>query len=160
MKRKRQRMYLLLATLIVFTVGVLLALRALNSEIVFFLSPTDITKKAPDPGRTIRIGGLVEAGSLNKPDSSGMLSFTVTDLAHGIEIHYRGVLPDLFREGQGVVVQGSFGEDGTFIASEVLAKHDEKYMPPEVAKALKDSGRWQESSGKSMNATSVGTVTQ
>ena len=148
MTRKRRRLYLLLASLVVFGLGITLALRALNSEIVFFLSPTDIAREKPVAGATLRLGGLVAAGSLQKPDASGLLNFRVTDLAQSVVVHYRGLLPDLFREGQGVVVEGAFDEAGAFFASEVLAKHDETYMPPEVAKALKESGRWQETAGK------------
>jgi cytochrome c-type biogenesis protein CcmE len=148
MTRKRLRLYLLLASLGVFGAGVLLALQALNSEIIFFLSPSDLAKERPQQGQVIRVGGLVEAGSLTPADGAGTLSFDVTDLASSVTVRYRGVLPDLFREGQGVVVQGSFDDQGAFLATEVLAKHDENYMPPEVAKALKESGRWQESNGK------------
>jgi cytochrome c-type biogenesis protein CcmE len=86
----------------------------------------------------------VEKGSVQKLGSDGTILFKVTDLTKSIEVRYRGILPDLFREGQGVVIEGSVNEQGAFVASEVLAKHDEKYMPPEVAKALKASGRWQE----------------
>ena len=90
----------------------------------------------------MRIGGLVEAGSVQKDGQE--VRFTVTDTNKTVDVVYRGLLPDLFREGQGVVAEGTLGADGVFIAREVLAKHDEKYMPPEVAKALKESGRWQE----------------
>ena len=90
------------------------------------------------------LGGLVEAGSVARSGDGATIHFKVTDLKNTVDITYRGVLPDLFREGQGVVVEGAYGSDGAFTASEVLAKHDEKYMPPEVAKALKESGRWQE----------------
>ncbi len=148
MKRKQLRLYLLLAAGMVFGLGVALALRALNSDIVFFLSPSDIAGESPEMGQMVRVGGLVEAGSLTKPDASGTIAFKITDLAQGVVVFYRGVPPDLFREGQGVVVQGAFDANGDFQASEVLAKHDENYMPPEVAKALKAAGRWQESAGK------------
>jgi cytochrome c-type biogenesis protein CcmE len=146
MSRKRLRLYLVLATLVVLGTAATLILRALNEELVFFLSPTQIAARQPDAGHLIRLGGLVEAGSVEK--SGETVAFSVTDLSNNVRVTYRGLLPDLFREGQGVVVQGAFDESGQFVASEVLAKHDETYMPPEVAKALKESGRWQETQGK------------
>ena len=90
------------------------------------------------------MGGLVEAGSVTKSPDGQVTSFTVTDTNKTVKVVYRGLLPDLFREGQGVVAEGSLGSDGVFVAREILAKHDENYMPPEVAKALKDSGQWKE----------------
>jgi cytochrome c-type biogenesis protein CcmE len=146
--RKRRRLYLLLASLVVLGLGAGLALRALNSEIVFFLSPTEVARERPAAGLAVRLGGLVEAGSLGTPDQDGTLTFRVTDLSESVAVRYRGVLPDLFREGQGVVIEGAFDEAGAFVAVQVLAKHDETYMPPEVAKALKEAGRWQESAGR------------
>ncbi|HEY4168422.1 MAG TPA: cytochrome c maturation protein CcmE, partial [Reyranella sp.] len=112
----------------------------------FFYSPTQVAEKHPGAGRRLRIGGLVEQGSVKKDGQE--VRFIVTDLKKTLPVVYRGLLPDLFREGQGVVAEGTLGADGVFTAREVLAKHDEKYMPPEVAKALKESGRWQEGSGK------------
>src|SRR5207237_7588465 len=111
-----------------------------------FYSPTQVAEKKPGPERRFRLGGLVEQGSLKKDGLE--VRFTVTDLAARTPVVYRGLLPDLFREGQGVIAEGTLGDDGLFTAREVLAKHDENYMPPEVAKALNESGRWQESSGK------------
>ena len=98
------------------------------------------------PGRSVRIGGLVETGSLSRPGGATIL-FKVTDLKETVPVSYTGLLPDLFREGQGVVVEGKLDSQGLFIADQVLAKHDERYMPPEVAAALKKSGRWQETTG-------------
>jgi cytochrome c-type biogenesis protein CcmE len=146
MSRKRLRLYLVLATLVVLGIAATLVLRALNEELVFFLSPTQIVEKQPNAGQQIRLGGLVETGSVEK--SGETVAFSVTDLSNNVKVSYRGLLPDLFREGQGVVVEGAFDGSGQFVASEVLAKHDETYMPPEVAKALKESGRWQETQGK------------
>jgi len=146
MSRKRLRLYLVLATLVVLGIATTLVLRALNEELVFFLSPSQIADKQPSEGQQIRLGGLVEAGSVEK--SGETVAFSVTDLNKEVKVTYRGLLPDLFREGQGVVVEGAFDGSGQFVASEVLAKHDETYMPPEVAKALKESGRWQETQGK------------
>lgn len=148
MNRKRLRLYLVLASLTVLGVAVALVLRALDSELVYFLSPSEIAAKLPAAGQQIRVGGLVESGSVDKSGGDGVIVFTVTDLAAQVKVSYRGILPDLFREGQGVVVEGAFDEGGNFVAAEVLAKHDETYMPPEVAKALKESGRWQETEGQ------------
>jgi cytochrome c-type biogenesis protein CcmE len=148
MSRKRLRLYLVIASLAVLGVAAFLVLRALDSELVFFLSPSDIAKTPPSAGQQIRVGGLVEEGSVDKSGGDGKIVFSVTDLAQSVRVNYRGILPDLFREGQGVVVQGAFDPGGQFVAAEVLAKHDETYMPPEVAKALKESGRWQETGGK------------
>jgi cytochrome c-type biogenesis protein CcmE len=146
MSRKRLRLYLVLATLVVLGIAATLVLRALNEELVFFLSPTQIADKRPNAGQQIRLGGLIETGSVEK--SGETVVFSVTDLSNTVKVTYRGLLPDLFREGQGVVVEGAFDGGGQFVAREVLAKHDETYMPPEVAKALKESGRWQETQGK------------
>jgi cytochrome c-type biogenesis protein CcmE len=147
MSRKRLRLYLVLASLAVLGLAATLVLRALNEELVFFLSPTEVAAKQPNEGQQIRIGGLVETGSVEK--SGETVAFSVTDLSNAVKVSYRGLLPDLFREGQGVVIEGAFDGTGQFVAREVLAKHDETYMPPEVAKALKESGRWQETQGKS-----------
>jgi cytochrome c-type biogenesis protein CcmE len=152
MTRKRLRLYLVLASLAVLGIAATLILRALNEELVFFLSPTQIAQKQPDAGQQLRLGGLVETGSVEK--SGETVAFLVTDLSNNVKVTYRGLLPDLFREGQGVVVEGAFDQSGQFVASEVLAKHDETYMPPEVAKALKESGRWQETEGKGSAAGS------
>jgi cytochrome c-type biogenesis protein CcmE len=143
-KPKMLRLYLLVASLGMLGVAVGLALYASQSRIVYFFSPTDIAADPPETGRVVRLGGLVEAGSVQRSGDGATISFNVTDLNNTVSVTYRGVLPDLFREGQGVVVQGSAGSDEIFTASEVLAKHDETYIPPEVAKALKESGRWQE----------------
>ena len=144
MKRKTLRLYLLAASLCLLGVAVGLALYAFQSRIVYFFSPSDIAADRPESGRVVRLGGLVEAGSVTRTGDGSTINFKVTDLKNTVAVAYRGVLPDLFREGQGVVVEGAYDSAGSFAASEVLAKHDEKYMPPEVAKALKESGRWQE----------------
>jgi cytochrome c-type biogenesis protein CcmE len=143
---KRKRLWLLLASLATLGVAAALVLTALNDNIVFFYSPSQLAEKKPAPDRRLRIGGLVEQGSVKKEGE--VVRFTVTDMQKTVPVVYRGLLPDLFREGQGVIAEGSLGADGVFAAREVLAKHDENYMPPEVAKALKESGRWQEGSGK------------
>ncbi len=146
MKPKRKRLWLLVASLAVLGAAVALVLSALSDNLVFFYSPTQVAEKHPGPDRRLRIGGLVEQGSVKKDGQE--VRFIVTDLKQTVPVVYRGLLPDLFREGQGVIAEGTLGADGVFTAREVLAKHDEKYMPPEVAKALKESGRWQEGSGK------------
>ena len=146
MTPKRKRLWLLVASLGVLGVAAALVLSALNDNIVFFYSPSQLAEKKPGADRRLRIGGLVEQGSVKMEGE--IVRFTVTDMQKTVPVVYRGLLPDLFREGQGVIAEGSLGSDGVFVARDVLAKHDENYMPPEVAKALKESGRWQESSGK------------
>jgi cytochrome c-type biogenesis protein CcmE len=137
---KRKRLWLLVGSLGVLGVAAALVLTALNDNLVFFYSPTQVVEKSIAPDRRFRLGGLVEAGSVKKDGE--IVRFTVTDTHKTINVVYRGLLPDLFREGQGVVAEGSLGPDGVFTAREVLAKHDENYMPPEVAKAIKEAGQW------------------
>jgi cytochrome c-type biogenesis protein CcmE len=145
MTPKRRRLWMLVGSLAVLGVAATLVLTALNDNIVFFYSPSELADKHPAPAQRLRIGGLVTEGSVRKVGQE--VRFTVTDLKMTVPVIYRGLLPDLFREGQGVIAEGSLGADGTFVAREVLAKHDENYMPPEVARALKQSGRWQEKGG-------------
>ena len=114
-----------------------LVLNAFNSNLVFFFSPTQVVAHEAPRGRNFRIGGLVEQGSLQRDPQSLTIRFVVTDLAQKIPVTYTGLMPDLFKEGKGVVAQGKLGEDGVFRADQVLAKHDENYMPPEAAAALK-----------------------
>ena len=142
--RKKKRLYAVLAGLTMLGVAAALVLTAFEDNIVFFYSPTDITQKDLRPGQTVRLGGLVEADSVKKADDGVTTEFVITDTNKTISVRYAGLLPDLFREGQGVVTQGTLGSDGLFVASEVLAKHDENYMPKEVADALKKSGNWKE----------------
>ena len=146
MTPKRKRLWLLVGSLGVLCVAAALVLTALKDNIVFFYSPSQLAEKKPAPDRRLRIGGLVEQGSVKKEGTE--VRFKVTDLKQSVSVVYRGILPDLFREGRGVIAEGSLDSNGVFTAREVLAKHDENYMPPEVAKALKESGRWQEGSGK------------
>ena len=146
MTPKRKRLWLLVGSLAVLGVAATLVLTALNDNIVFFYSPTQVAEKKPGPERRFRLGGLVEQGSVKKDGPE--VRFTVTDLQKTVAVVYRGLLPDLFREGQGVIAEGTLGPDGVFLARDVLAKHDENYMPPEVAKALKESGRWNEGGRK------------
>ena len=151
MTRKRRRFVTVLAGLVALSAATALVLAAFSDNLVFFYSPTDLAAKNVAPERRIRIGGLVETDSVKKQIDGHAVAFRVTDGQTELRVVYDGILPDLFREGQGVVAEGKMGRDGVFVASNVLAKHDEKYMPPEVAEALKKSGRWQEggtSSGK------------
>jgi cytochrome c-type biogenesis protein CcmE len=143
--RKRRRMNFIVLGLLTLGLAAALVLTALEDKIVFFYSPTDIAIKKQVPTKQqIRIGGLVKEGTWEKPTNDLTHKFTVTDLRHDISISYKGIIPDIFREGQGVVVLGKLQTDGNFQADEVLAKHDEKYMPPEVADALKNSGKWKQ----------------
>jgi cytochrome c-type biogenesis protein CcmE len=143
MAPKRRRMTVILVALGLLGAAAMLALTALEDSVVFFISPTDLAAQAPNPGQRLRLGGLVEEGSVRRGEGA-QVAFAVTDLETAVPVTYTGILPDLFREGQGVVVEGVMGPDGRFAADSVLAKHDENYMPAEVAEALKKSGRWQE----------------
>ncbi|NND50407.1 MAG: cytochrome c maturation protein CcmE [Rhizobiales bacterium] len=143
MTRKQRRVALLAGAAAVLTLAAVLVLTALEDSIVFFYSPSDIEEKGVTPGQRIRLGGLVEEGSLVRGEGLTM-TFRVTDLQKAVAVSYTGVPPDLFREGQGVVTEGVLDASGAFVADTVLAKHDENYMPPEVADALKKQGVWQE----------------
>ena len=134
MKPRHQRLAIAAGVVAVVGVAAALVLNAFQSNLVFFYSPSQIASKEAPQGRTFRLGGLVEAGSVKRDGVS--VSFVVTDTARSVPVRYSGILPDLFKEGKGVVAQGQL-KDGTFEAREVLAKHDENYMPPEAAEALK-----------------------
>lgn len=142
MTRKQRRLGLIAAAGAVLCFAAGLVLFAMRDSIVFFYGPTEIAEKGVAPGTRMRLGGLVEAGSVQRgPDQR--IGFTVTDGNNAIKVSYKGLLPDLFREGQGVVTEGVFEGAGSFRADSVLAKHDETYMPREVADALKKQGHWQ-----------------
>jgi len=141
MKPKHRRLGFVLLGALLLAVAAALILNAARDTLVFFYSPSELATKELPASRTFRLGGLVEEGSLARADD-GAVTFAVTDLQASVPVLYRGILPDLFREGQGVVAQGTLEEDGVFVATEVLAKHDENYMPPEVADAIKKSGQW------------------
>ncbi len=151
LSRKRRRMWALGLCALGLGSAAALALAAFRDNLVFFRSPSDVAAHAIGADeRPFRLGGLVENGSLARghaEDGRPEASFRVTDGRSVVPVSYVGVLPDLFREGQGVVTMGRLGADGTFRASEVLARHDESYMPPEVADALKRSGHWQPEQG-------------
>lgn len=142
MTRRQRRAVLILGCLAVIGVAIGLVLTALRDTIVFFHTPSTVAEKGLQPGQRFRLGGLVAQGSLKRGTGTDV-EFAVTDTAKTIGVSYRGVLPDLFREGQGVVAEGVLEAGGHFRADTVLAKHDETYMPPEVAKALKEQGVWQ-----------------
>ena len=142
MKPKRRRLYFVVSAMIALGVAAGLVLFALDDSLVFFYSPSDVLEKNIVQGRHIRLGGLVEEGSIMRDGAT--VRFRVTDLANVIAVSYTGVLPDLFSEGRGVVTEGALDADGTFLATGVLAKHDENYMSKEVADALKDAGHWQD----------------
>ncbi len=148
MTRKRRRLYAVTAGLLMLGAAAGLVLSAFQDNLVFFVTPSEVAARDVKPGQRIRLGGLVENDSVERRQGSPEIRFRVTDLERAVPVSYTGILPDLFREGQGVVAQGSFGEDGTFIADEVLAKHDENYMPPDVAEGLRKAGHWEEGAGR------------
>ncbi len=143
MTRKQRRFALIAAAGFALSLAVGLVLLALRDNIVFFYGPTELAQKAPRPGTRLRIGGLVKQGSLAR-EGGETVRFVVTDMKQEVAVAYVGLLPDLFREGQGVVAEGSLGQDNVFHADSVLAKHDERYMPRDVAEALKKQGVWKE----------------
>ena len=143
LKRKHRRLGFVAAGMASLLIAAGLVLNAVEDNLVFFYSPSDLAEKAVPDGRRFRLGGLVEEGSVRRLEDGLTIEFVITDLAATVPVSYRGPLPDLFREGQGVVTEGKMAAGGIFIADNVLAKHDENYMPPEVAEALKASGQWQ-----------------
>ncbi|MBK6393342.1 MAG: cytochrome c maturation protein CcmE [Betaproteobacteria bacterium] len=139
MKARHRRFAWIAAGLVAIGVAVGLVLNAFQSNLVFFYSPSQVLSKEAPVGRPFRIGGMVESGSLQREKDSLTVRFVVTDTAQNVTVRYTGLLPDLFKEGKGVVAQGSLGPDGVFTATEVLAKHDENYMPPEAAAAIEQA---------------------
>ena len=158
--RKGRRLAVLLLCLVGLGSAAGLALLALRDTLVFFVTPGDLAEAPPPPGRSLRLGGLVETGSVTRDrrDGKPVARFRITDGRASVEVIFAGILPDLFREGQGVVSLGTLRPDGSFLASEVLAKHDETYMPPEVAAALKKSGQWKPDSGQAPPAGNWNTL--
>ncbi len=146
MTRKQKRLSVILAGLAVLGVAAGLVLYALRDTIVFFYTPSEIGEKGVKPGQRFRIGGLVEKGSLQKSEGT-TVHFVVTDTIKTLPVSYTGQLPDLFREGQGVVAEGKLDAGGTFLADTVLAKHDENYMPKDLTDKLKEKGVWNEGQG-------------
>lgn len=147
MTRKQRRSLFIGVALAVLGSAVGLIMFALQDSIVFFYSPSDVAEKNIAPGTRFRLGGLVEEKSFKRLEGT-KVEFVITDTDKVVRVTYNGVLPDLFREGQGVITEGELGPNGTFKADSVLAKHDEKYMPPEVAAALKKKGVWQGKDGE------------
>ena len=150
MKARHRRFAWIAAGVAVLGVAAALVLNAFQSNLVFFFTPTQVAQKEAPQGRPFRIGGLVEDGSVKRIPNSVEVTFVVTDTAQRVPVVYSGLLPDLFKEGKGVVAQGSLGPDGTFRATEVLAKHDENYMPPEAAAAVEQAHK-----GKGMSVSTL-----
>ena len=144
--RKKRRMYLVGLGMLALAGATALVLTAFQDNLTFFYSPSDLQTKEVPADRNVRIGGLVKEVSVEKVEDGATVTFVVTDGAHSVPVRYRGMLPDLFREGQGIVANGRVTGQGVFVANEVLAKHDENYMPPEVADALKRAGEWKKGS--------------
>jgi cytochrome c-type biogenesis protein CcmE len=137
LKARHKRLILLAGALTLLAIATMLVLSAFRKNLVFFFTPTQVLAGEAPRGQSLRIGGLVENGTLQRQADGVTVSFVVTDLAHKVTVSYRGILPDLFKEGKGVVAQGRLGADHVFVADQVLAKHDENYMPPEAADALR-----------------------
>ena len=145
MKPRHKRIAIIAAGLGVLALASALVLNAFRSNLVFFFSPTQVMANEAPRGKAFRIGGLVESGSVKRADDGLTVRFRVTDTAHTVAVVYTGILPDLFKEGKGVVAQGRLGADGVFAATEVLAKHDENYMPPDAAHAIEQAQKAQKS---------------
>jgi len=148
--RKKRRFYLMLTSLAILALALTLVLSALEDSISLFYDPTEVKEKQIKPGQSFRLGGLVEEDSFSQSEQDGIMisQFSITDGNESIMVRYEGLLPDLFREGQGVVTEGAMNTEGLFVASNVLAKHDETYMPKEVVDSLKKRGQWQKDTGQ------------
>lgn len=146
MKPRHKKMAIIALSVTALTTAAILVLNVFQSNLVFFFSPTQVAANEAPIGKSFRIGGLVEEGSLKRQGNSTTISFAITDTAEVIPVMYTGILPDLFKEGKGVVAQGKMSDDGIFYADEVLAKHDENYMPPEAASALEQAAKAQKAS--------------
>jgi cytochrome c-type biogenesis protein CcmE len=150
MKQRHKRLALIGVGLAGLGTAAALVLNAFQNNLVFFFSPTQVVAREAPVQKTFRVGGLVQENSLKREDDGLTMRFVVTDLANNIPVVYRGILPDLFKEGKGVVAQGRLAEDGIFHAEQVLAKHDENYMPPEAADALKPNQGFTEKANKTL----------
>ena len=139
MKTRHKRITLIVGGLAVLGAVVALVLNAFQSNLVFFFSPTQVAAGEAPKGKPFRVGGMVKEGSIQREADAVTLRFVITDTEKDLSVAYKGILPDLFKEGKGAVAQGKLGEDGVFVATEVLAKHDENYMPPEAAQAVGDA---------------------
>ena len=143
MKPKHQRLVFVLVSVVCICVAVLLVLRAFSDNLVFFFSPSDLQSKKPQATQLVRVGGLVETGTV-KEGNDGRIDFSITDGNAQLLIHYQGIVPALFREGQGAIAEGYLLPNGEFDAKRILTKHDEKYMPREIVDSLKRTGHWHE----------------
>ncbi len=141
MKARHKRLGIVIVGLAGLALATALVLEALKGNLSYFFSPTEVVEGKAPVDHVFRLGGLVEAGSVRREEGELTVNFVVTDMAQRVEVAYEGILPDLFAEGQGVIAQGKMGPDTVFVAEEVLAKHDETYMPPEVAEALEAAGK-------------------
>jgi len=137
---RKRRLISVLVIIVGISIAAVVAMSALNENMLFFVSPTDVEEQSLPAGKRFRLGGLVAAESVSRASDGLVVTFVVTDGAHSVDVKYDGILPDLFREGQGIIAIGELAPDGHFEANEVLAKHDENYMPPEVADALEKAG--------------------
>lgn len=158
MRHRNRRLATIAVAGIVLAAAVALALFAFRSSVVFFYSPSEIVADHPAAGERIRIGGLVLEGSIDGPGAGDGVVFVVTDRVEEVIVAHVGTLPDLFREGQGVIAEGHFRADGVFHAETILAKHDERYMPPEVARALRDAGVWEGDDAEAAGPAGEGAV--
>jgi cytochrome c-type biogenesis protein CcmE len=142
LKPKHQRLVLVGLAALAIGGAAALGFSALQDTMTYFYSPSDVQTKGVEPGQSIRLGGLVAANSVQRLPDGLTLAFTVTDTANAVDVRYKGLVPDLFKEGSGVIAEGRFGPDRVFVADSLLAKHDENYMPPEVADSIKRAGEW------------------
>lgn len=150
MKPRHKRIVLIAGALAALGIAAALILNAFQSNLVFFFTPSQVIAHEAPQGRSFRIGGMVEQGSLQRQADGVTVHFVVTDTAKSVPVAYKGILPDLFKEGKGVVAQGKLGADGVFTAAEVLAKHDENYMPPEAADAVERAKKAMQESKKTL----------
>ena len=155
MRARHKRFILVAAGLAMLGIGAFLVLSAFQKNLVFFFTPTQILSGEAPHNRSFRVGGMVENGSLQRQADGVTVSFIVTDTVQRVRVNYRGMLPDLFKEGKGVVAQGKLGTDNVFVAEQVLAKHDENYMPPDAAYALKNGQRMRQKNGNAVNVAST-----
>ena len=154
MKSRHKKLALIGGALAILGIIAALVLNALNSNIALYITPTEVAAGKSPKDKLFRIGGLVKEGSISRQADGVTISFAITDTEQSIPVHYKGILPDLFKEGKGAVAQGKLKADGTFVATEVLAKHDENYMPPEAAKAVDDAQA--RAAGKHVSPSSAG----
>ena len=146
---RKRRLYAILTIVLGVAATIALALTAFQENLLYYFSTSEVHAGEVPQGRNIRIGGMVVEGSVNRPGQGMVVQFVLTDYAEEVTVEYEGILPDLFREGQGIIAQGQLNQENTFVASEVLAKHDENYLPPEVADSLKQAHQ----SGEQKNDT-------